>query len=121
LTSPTMSDEVQASPAAAGRAPAAARKAEPGGVDARRRRHAGSPMGTLARGARLLAPGLLALIGAAGAGLASAGAGNPPRARAADYVPAGSVAGPARLLPPHHLRRPNIAGGAEARHTLSAC
>jgi DNA-binding beta-propeller fold protein YncE len=77
-------------------------------------------MGTFARGARLLAPGLLALIGAAGAGLASAGSGNPPRAGGADYAPMGSVAWPARLLPPRNLRRPTISGVAQSGRRLSA-
>ena len=100
--------------------PAAARTAEPGAVEGRGEGQTSSPVRTLARGARLLAPGLLALIIAAGPGLASAGGGNLPRAAGANHGPMGSVAWPARLLPPRNLRRPTISGVAQSGGRLHA-
>jgi sugar lactone lactonase YvrE len=67
-----------------------------------------------------LAPGLLALIIAAGPGLALGGSGNPRHPSAARSAMMRSAAWPARLLVPRNLRHPTISGAAQAGQPLSA-
>ena len=108
-----MSEEVTASPAAA-------RRAEPGAVDARTGGRTGPPIETLARRARLLAPGLLALTIAAGPGLAFGGGGNPVHADGARYAAMRSAVWPSRVPAPRNLRHPTISGAAQIGLPLSA-
>jgi DNA-binding beta-propeller fold protein YncE len=68
----------------------------------------------------LPAPGLLALVIAAGPGLSFGGSENPRHAGGARYAATRSAVSSSRRLPPRNRRHPTISGAAQAGQPLSA-